>query len=101
MRDFSAADDRWGQNDKTPCEHNESGYPSIADMRADLDRRGFVPVSDIGRAYSITSSARASSVAGTARPIAFAVVRLIASSYLVGVCTGNPAGFSPFRMRSR
>ena len=56
---------------------------------------------DIGRAYSITSSARASSVAGTVRPIAFAVVRLIASSYLVGVCTGNPAGFSPFRMRSR
>jgi hypothetical protein len=47
MRDFSAADDRWGQNDKTPCEHNESGYPSIADMRADLDRRGFVPLVDV------------------------------------------------------
>jgi hypothetical protein len=35
------------RTDKTPCEHNESGYPSIADMRADIDRRGFVPAADI------------------------------------------------------
>ena len=34
--------------------------------------------------YSITSSARASSVGGTSRPSAFAVLRLITSSYLVG-----------------
>src|SRR5262249_14130212 len=34
--------------------------------------------------YSMTSSARASSVSGTERPIAFAVLRLITSSYLVG-----------------
>ena len=33
--------------------------------------------------HSITSSARASSVAGTSRPSAFAVLRLITSSYLV------------------
>ena len=32
-----------GQDRQNSCEHNESGYPSIADMRADLDRRGFVP----------------------------------------------------------
>jgi hypothetical protein len=50
--------------------------------------------------YSITSSARASSVSGTVRPSAFAVLRLIASSYLVGACTGRSAGFSPLRMRS-
>ena len=31
---------------------------------------------------------------------AFAVLRLIASSYLVGACTGRLAGFSPLRMRS-
>jgi hypothetical protein len=37
--------------------------------------------------HSITSSALASSVCGTARPSALAVLRLITSSYLVGVCT--------------
>ncbi len=50
--------------------------------------------------YSITSSARASSGGGTSRPSALAVLRLIASSYLVGACTGRSAGFSPLRMRS-
>ena len=38
---------RWVRIDKTLCERNESGYPSIADMRADIDRRGFVPQGDI------------------------------------------------------
>src|SRR6266404_4736688 len=50
--------------------------------------------------YSITSSARASSVGGISRPSAFAVLRLITNSYLVGACTGRLAGFSPLRMRS-
>jgi len=45
--------------------------------------------------YSITSSARASSVGGMVRPSALAVLRLITSSYLVGACTGKSAGFSP------
>jgi hypothetical protein len=50
--------------------------------------------------HSITSSARASSDGGTVRPSALAVLRLIASSYLFGACTGRSAGFSPFKMRS-
>src|SRR3954470_23953941 len=50
--------------------------------------------------YSITSSARASSVDGTVMPSALAVLRLITNSYLVGACTGRSAGFSPLRMRS-
>src|SRR5262249_50157672 len=50
--------------------------------------------------HSITSSARASSVGGTSRPSAFAVLRLTTSSYLVGACTGRSAGFSPLRIRS-
>jgi hypothetical protein len=50
--------------------------------------------------YSITSLARASSVVGTSRPSALAVLRLITISYLVGACTGRSAGFSPLRMRS-
>src|SRR5262249_16673459 len=50
--------------------------------------------------HSITSSARARSVGGTSRPSALAVLRLMASSYLVAACTGRSAGFSPLRMRS-
>src|SRR5215471_4387265 len=50
--------------------------------------------------HSITSSARASSVAGTSRPSALAVFMLMTSSYLVGACTGRSPGFSPLRMRS-
>src|SRR6516164_8648267 len=50
--------------------------------------------------HSITSSARASTVAGMSRPSALAVLRLMTSSYFVGACTGRSAGFSPFKMRS-
>src|SRR6516225_178948 len=49
--------------------------------------------------HSITSSARASSVGGTSRPSALAVLRLRPVSYLVGACTGRSAGFSPLRIR--
>src|SRR5262245_60774705 len=50
--------------------------------------------------HSITSSARASSLAGTSRPSALAVLRLTCSSNLVGCCTGRSAAFAPLRMRS-
>src|SRR6516165_12486698 len=50
--------------------------------------------------HSITSSARASSMGGTVSPSALAVLGLMASSNLVGVCSGRSAGFSPLRMRS-
>src|SRR5262245_31799460 len=50
--------------------------------------------------HSITSSARASSVAGTSRPRALAVLRLITSSYLVGCWKGRSPAFSPRRIRS-
>src|SRR5262245_50874216 len=50
--------------------------------------------------HSIASLARASSVGGTSRPSAFAVLRLMISSYVVGACTGKSAGCSPLRMRS-
>ena len=54
---------------------------------------------EVAPLHSITSSARASSVGGTSKPSAFVVLRLITSSYLVGVCTGRSAGLSPLRMR--
>src|SRR4029077_316535 len=47
------------------------------------------------RAYSITSSARASSDGGTKRPSAFAVVRFTTRSNLVGCSIGRSAGFAP------
>jgi hypothetical protein len=50
--------------------------------------------------YSITSSARTSSVVGTSRPRALAVLRLISNSYFVGACAGRSPDFSPLRMRS-
>src|SRR4029453_15340143 len=50
--------------------------------------------------HSITSSARAMSIGGTSRSSAFAVFRLITSSYLVGACTGSSPGLVPLRIRS-
>jgi hypothetical protein len=50
--------------------------------------------------YSITSSARVSSVGGTMIPSAFAVFKLITSSNLVGCSTGRSAAFAPLRILS-
>src|SRR5262245_16377566 len=49
--------------------------------------------------HSITSSARASRVAGTSMLSVFAVCRLMTNSNLVGRSTGMSAGFAPLRMR--
>jgi hypothetical protein len=49
--------------------------------------------------HSITSSTVASRVGGTSRPSAFAVLRLMTNSNLVGCMTGRSTGFSPLRMR--
>jgi hypothetical protein len=61
---------------------------------------GAHPKPTLGTSHSITSSAVASSAGGTVRPSALAVLRLIAVSNFVGVCTGRSAGFLPRRMRS-
>src|SRR5262249_47100420 len=63
-------------------------------------RRAAEERDELAALHSITSSARASSVGGTSRPSAFAVLRLITNSCFVGACTGRSAGFSPLRMRS-
>src|SRR5262249_32977834 len=52
------------------------------------------------RAHSITSSARASTIGGISRPIAFAVLTLITSVNLVGRSIGKSAALAPLRMRS-
>ena len=51
-------------------------------------------------AYSITSSATASSIGGTSRPSDLAVLRLIASSKFTGNWTGRSTGIAPRKMRS-
>src|SRR5215470_2064285 len=47
--------------------------------------------------HSITSSASASSVGGSSRLSAFAILRLITNSNLVGCRTGRSAGLAPLR----
>src|SRR5262249_5942393 len=54
----------------------------------------------IATVHSITSSARASSVDGTSRPRAFAVVTLMTRSNLVGCSTGSSPGLAPRRILS-
>src|SRR5262249_3726241 len=51
-------------------------------------------------AHSITSSARASSVGGTSRPSALAVLRLTTKSKRVGCSTGISPGFDPRKILS-
>src|SRR6476646_3834236 len=51
-------------------------------------------------AHSITSSARASSVAGTVMPSALAVFILMTSWKRVGCSTGKSAGWAPLRILS-
>src|SRR5262249_42518000 len=53
---------------------------------------------ELAAPHSITSSARASSVSGTSRPSALAVLRLIISSNLVGCSIGRSPGSAPARM---
>ena len=84
-------------------EHADAPHP-LGLLRARRERprrrRTAEQRDELAPLHSITSSARASSVGGTSRPSALAVLRLITSSYLVGACTGRSAGFSPLRMRS-
>src|SRR5262249_3499360 len=62
-------------------------------------RRAAEKTNELAPPHSITSSARASSEGGTVRPSALAVLRLTASSNVVGCSTGRSAGLAPLRMR--
>src|SRR5262245_20790804 len=63
-------------------------------------RRAAEKCDELAAFHSITSSARASSVAGTSRPSAFAVLRLMTSWNLVGRTTGRSESLAPLRMRA-
>ena len=73
-------------------------------LNNDINRLGLdVPLSANGGhrgRYSITSSARASSVGEISMSRALAVFKFMTNSYFVGACTGRSAGFSPLRIRS-
>ena len=62
-------------------------------------RRAAEERDELAASHSMITSAMASNVGGTISPSAFADLRLITSSNLVGCITGRSAGFSPLRMR--
>src|SRR5262245_49846932 len=70
-----------------------------AARRRKVRRGSFVLHLPLASHHSITSSARASSVGGTSRPSALAVLRLITSSYLFGRCKGRVAWFYTAQLR--
>jgi hypothetical protein len=84
---------RDGTNSRCPL------YPPKADTNCGSRNVRFVPQADSCTAaksrYSITSSAVASSDVGIVRPSIFAVLRLTASSNLVGCSTGISVAFTP------
>jgi len=54
-------------------------------------------IAALRKVYSITSSASESRLSEILTPMAFAVLRLITSSNLVGCSTGRSAGLAPLR----
>src|ERR1700680_4092417 len=68
-------------------------YPLLGPDLHRLDRTSFA-----WRTYSITLSARASTVGGMVRPSVLALFRLTTSSSTVGCSIGSSAGFAPLRM---
>ena len=72
-----------GQKRTCAVQNAMSALPPKADMCSATQHVRFVPKADIA-AYSMTSSAVASSDCGMVRPSSFAVLRLTISSYLVG-----------------
>jgi hypothetical protein len=81
-----------------------SAIPPIAEVSAraryvrNVPVAGSCTVSKQQCFYSITSSAMASTLDGTVRLRAFAVLRLITRSIFVDCCTGISAGFAPLRI---
>src|SRR5207302_1871277 len=85
---------------QVPHQHAETAHRTLR-LRGDRpshNRAGCERDDEPAPPHSITSSARASSVRGTVRPSALAVLRLMTSSNLVGCCTGRSAGLAPFRI---
>jgi hypothetical protein len=89
------------EKDKNPKRQPDPRHLS-AQLRRDSPRT--VDVQEltalVTHGYWITWSARSRSDCGIVSPSAFAVLRLITSSKLVGCSTGRSAGFAPLRILS-
>src|SRR5262249_18752220 len=83
-------------------QHADTAH-TLALLRARRDRpryrRPAEQRDEVAPPHSITSSASCCNCRGALRPRAFAVLRLITSSNLVGCSTGRSAGLSPLRIR--
>src|SRR6516225_5959951 len=84
-----------GNWDRRMSERNPVNFPSLLCLRPSHCGREHQTSDEIAASHSITLSARANNASGTVTPIAFAVLRLITSSNLVGCSTGMSAGLTP------
>src|SRR5204863_4333669 len=84
-------------------QHTDPPHP-IRLLRARRERpggrRAAEQCDELAALHSLTSSAAASRVAGTVRPSAFAVLRLITNSNFTVCWIGKVEGFSPLRTRA-
>src|SRR5262249_14024079 len=94
----------WRERRRRTRQKDANTRHSVGLLRSRHDRprgrRAAEQRDELAALHSITSSAVESSIGGTVRPSALAVLRLMTSSYLVGACTGRSAGFLPLRTRS-
>src|SRR5262245_13036030 len=88
----------WGTSEQCPL-YPQKQTLELSRVMSALCQKQTYAVQQIA-AYSITSSAVASSAGGTGTPRVFAHLRLSASTNLVGCSTGRSAGFVPFRILS-
>ena|ERR1700730_3557256 len=79
------------------CDRLDQARVIVLDV---ADPRAHQPACQAKSYHSMTSSARARSEGGIARPSAFAVLRLMTSSNFVGCSTGRSDGFAPLRILS-
>src|SRR5215207_7242979 len=89
-----------GQTEKNSARANVFRVTPEADIAQCNRHVSKVPTTEMGGLYSITSSARVSTVAGISTPSVFAVLRFTTSSNLVGCSTGRSDGFAPLRILS-
>ena len=95
------ADDRPLPNFSAAFERSpDSAIRGNVTLMSDARNRSFAKCVHVGAVHWSTSSARDSRDWGIVRPMAFAVLRLMTNSNLLGCSIGMSPGFSPFRILS-